>query len=259
MFSTHSQMVRKLNLTACTSEAFLGDLTDLLSKHVSYFQRKRITFLIDDFSSHRLPPAVQIVLNQVIWERRSSHIFKLSSEKYGTEFMDALGATVDVRRELVEIDCGREYIALDDSDQVNRSRQFAIELLDNRLKAVGYKGDSEILIGPSDWSKRSLGRALVEKPSGRVLDQYHGIDCIAGVCSGDVSTLLLVYRRIFELGQVTKDSTSRVHKTTQHEAIVSVSRELFDAIKHHVPNGPEIYSVVAAFGRLVRNVLQYGR
>lgn len=259
MFSTHGQMLRGLNLTSCTSEAFLGDLSTLLARQVSYFGKKRITFLVDDYSSHRLPLDVQVVLNQVVWERRPSHVFKLSSEKYGAKLTDALGATVDVSREMVEIDCGREYIALDDADQVDRTRAFAIELLDNRLKASGYQGTADMLIGPSEWPERSLGRALAEKQEGRILDQYHGLECIAGVCSGDVATLLLVYRRIFERGSVTKESTSRVPKTTQHDAIVSVSRELFEAIKHHIPCGPQMYSVVASFGSLVRNILQHGR
>jgi len=259
MFSTHSQMLRGLNVTYCTGDAFLGDLSNLLARQVSYFGRKRITFLIDDFSSHRLPGPVQVALNQVIWERRPSHVFKLSSEKYGAVLTDVLGATVDVSREMIEIDCGREYIALDDSDQVQRAQAFATELLDNRLRAAGYRGTAATLIGPSEWPEGSLGRALAERQDGRSLDQYHGVECISGVCSGDVSTLLLVYRRIFEFGAVTKESTARVPKTTQHEAIVSASRELFEAIKRHFPCGPEMYAVVASFGTLVRNILQQGR
>jgi hypothetical protein len=259
MFSTHGQMLRGLNLASCTSEAFLGDLSTLLARQVSYFGRKRITFLVDDFSSHRLPTDVQVVLNQVVWERRPSHVFKLSSEKYGAKLTDVLGATVDVSREMVEIDCGREYIALDDADQIERARAFAVELLDNRLKAAAYQGTADKLIGPSEWPDRSLGRALADKQEGRILDQYHGLECIAGICSGDVSTLLLVYRRIFERGGVTRESTTRVPKTTQHDAIVSVSRELFEAIKHHIPCGPQMYAVVSSFGTLVRNILQHGR
>lgn len=148
MFSTHGQMLRGLNLTSCTSEAFLGDLSSLLVRQVPYFGKKRITFLVDDFSLHRLPRHVQVVLNRVVWERRPSHIFKLSSEKYGATLTDALGGTVDVSREMVEIDCGREFIALDDSDQVERAKAFAVELLDNRLKAARYRGTAETL----DWS-----------------------------------------------------------------------------------------------------------
>jgi len=259
LFRTHLQMARRENISPCTGEGFLGDLTQLLASQVRYFATKRITFLVDDFSAHRIPLAVQKILNQIIWERRPSHIFKLSSEKHGAELTDSLGATVDISREMVEIDCGREYVALDDSGHVGRARDFAIELLDNRLRAAGYSGDCSALIGPSRWSAGSLGRALASSRSGRVSDQYHGIDCIANVCSGDVSTLLLVFRRIFELGEVTKTTTTLVPKHTQHQAIVKVSRELFDSIRHHVPHGPQMYSVVNAFGTLVRNVLSKGR
>ena len=259
LFRTHARMGRRQTLTSCTPEGFLGDLTDLLVRHVSYFRTKRIAFLVDDFSTHRIPSAVQRVLNQIIWERRQSHIFKLSSEKHGIELTDSLGGNVDVSREMVEIDCGREYLALDDSGHVGRAREFAIELLDNRLRAAGYRGDSSTLIGSSHWAAGSLGRALASPRSGRRLDQYHGMECIANVCSGDVATLLLVFRRIFELGEVTAQSTTLVPKHTQHKAIVNVSRELFDAIRHYVPYGPQMYSIVDAFGTLVRNVLSKGR
>ena len=259
MFSTHSKMLGGSNISSFTDNAFLGDLTTILVRQMPYFERKRIAFLIDDFSTHRLPEFVQREINQVIWERRSSHVFKLSSEKYGAILLDNLGATVEIGREMVEIDCGREYVALDDSNQVARTRAFAVELLNNRLKATSYKGTAETLIGDSDWPKGSLGRALAEKKIGRSNNQYHGIECIADLCSGDVSTLLLVYRKIFERSAATKESMDRIPKTTQHDAIVSASRELFEAIKHHFPSGPEMYKVVNSFGNLVRNILQEGK
>lgn len=259
MFSTHAQMLRGVNISSFTGDAFLGDLTNLLTKQIPFFERKRIAFLLDDFSVHRLPKDVQEVLNHVIWERRSSHVFKLSSEKSGAVLTDWREATVEPTREMVEIDCGREYIALDDSNQVARARAFAIELLDNRLKAAAYKGTAEALIGHSEWDEGSLGRALAKRQEGRVQDQYHGMECIADLCSGDVSTLLLVYRRIFEHGAVTNETTTTVSKRVQHDAIVSVSRELFEAVKHLFPYGPQMYGVVAAFGSLVRNILQHGR
>lgn len=259
MYSAHAQMLRGFNIAHFTGDAFLGDLTSLLAREIAHFARKRTTFLVDDFSSHRIPEPVQTVLNQVIWERRPTHVFKISSEKYGTVLTDALRATVDVTREMIEIDCGREYIALDDADQVERAKAFAIELLDNRLLASGYVGSAETLIGHSEWPEGSLARALVEKHGGRSLDQYHGLDCIAGACSGDISTLLLMYRRIFEQGGVVKETTSRVPKAVQHTAIVSVSRELLEAIKRHFPRGPEMYAVVSAFGTLVRRVLHEGK
>lgn len=259
MFTTHCDMLRSINIKNPLPETYLGDLTSLLSAQIGFFHIKKIAILLDDFSTHRLPSPVQVILNQVIWERRQSHVFKLSSEKHGAVLIDSLGATVDVTREMIEIDCGREYIALDDLEQVTQAITFATELLDNRLKAAGYMGRCETIIGRSEWEEGSLGRALAEKRSGRSLDQYHGIECIANICSGDISTLLFLYRRIFDKGRVTESTSTLVSKRDQHDAIRSASRELFENIRHHYPYGPEMYDIVNAFGNLVRNILESGK
>jgi hypothetical protein len=259
MFACHVQMLKGVPIEWATPETFLGDLTTLLRREISFFREHPIAFLLDDYSTHRLPDSVQIVLNRVIWERRGTHVFKLSSEKYGATLTDSFHATVDVSREMVEVDCGREYIALDDTDQVERARRFAKDLLVNRLRAAKYAGTADGLLGSSEWPDASLGRALRERPHGRLDDQYHGLECIADLCSGDVSTLLLAYRRIFEKGKVERNSGNRVPKRTQHEAIESVSRELLDAIRHHFPHGPAMYTIVQAFGTLVRRILREGR
>lgn len=259
MFRCHVQMLRGLNLSSTTPETFLGDFTGWLSKKFPFFGEKRITFLLDDFSTHRLPEPVQVILNRIIWERRATHIFKLSSEKYGASLTDSFDATVDVTREMVETDCGREYIALDDTEQVRKSQLFAADLLAHRLVAAGYTGTPENLLGNSEWPEGSLGAALRNKGQGRKNDQYHGLECIASLCSGDVSTLLSVYRRIFERGGVDKNTAGKVPKRIQHEAIESVSRELFENIKHHHPLGSRMHDLVREFGTLVREVLDNGR
>lgn len=262
MFRCHVQMLKGLNLEETTPETFVGDFTTLLTQEVRFFQEKRIAFLLDDFSTHRLPEPVQIILNRIIWERRDTHIFKLSSEKYGAVLSDSFDATADVTREMVEIDCGREYVALDDNDQKEKARAFAVDLLAHRLNAAGYEGTPEELLGHSQWAEGSLARALREKnqrTSGRTDNQYHGIECIADLCSGDVSTLLLLYRRIFDKGSVNKTSRGRISQQLQHEAIESVSRELFDAIRHHHPYGSRMHAIVREFGTLIRRILVEGR
>ncbi len=259
MFSAHSRMVRGLNVEHALPETFLGDLTTLMSHVMPIFRDRKIAFLVDDFSVHRLPQPVQEILNRVIWERRASHVFKLSSEKHGAVLTDPFGATMDVTREMVEIDCGREYIALDNPEQRELAHSFAVELLDNRLRVAGYDGTAATIIGRSSWPERSLAEALVAKGPGRHHDQYHGLECIADACSGDISTLLFVYRRIFERGGVTKESTNQVSHAAQHDAIVSVSRELLEAIRTYFPLGKEMYEVVSAFGNLVRHIMEYGR
>ena len=258
MFNTHSQMMKGLSISSTLPATFLGDLTTLMCRLMPRFQEKKIAFLVDDYSTHRLPPSVQHVLNRVIWERRPSHIFKLSSEKYGAELTDPSGALAELAREMVEIDCGREYLALDDSRNVGSGYSFAVELLDNRLKKAGYAGTAEGLIGRSSWPEGTLAKALVGKSRGRQQDHYHGLGCVAAVCSGDVSTLLLIYRKMFEGAGVDKDTTSQISKAVQHRAIRTVSRDMFNTVKNYFPDGPAMYDVVSSFGRLARAILEQG-
>jgi hypothetical protein len=186
-------------------------------------------------------------------------VFKLSCEKYGAELSDSFHATADVSREMKEVDCGREYVALDDTSQTKKALKFAEELLDNRLKAAGYVGTAKVLIGDSKWRQKSLAAALTAGEKGRIEGQYHGLKTISHLCSGDVSSLLLVYGRIFETANVTRTTTTCIDVITQDRAIREVSRKLFEAIRPCVPFGPEMYNVVNSFGQLVRNVLQHGK
>ena len=259
IFEAHTLLARRRNMVRTSQRSFLGDFTDVLTTELRILRDRRITFLVDDFSVHRISEPVQVVLNRVIWERRDTHVFKLSSEKYGAMVRDESGATADLARELVEIDCGQALIALDDTAGQAKALRFAAELLDNRLKEAGYEGTAETLIGPSDWAGGSLARALRDKASGRSDDQYHGMRCIAQLFSGDVATLLLVYRRIFSNSSVTETTTTRIPGRKQHAAIRHVSQRMFEQIRTYHPCGPELYELVNHFGTFVRRVLDGGR
>lgn len=248
-------MRRGQRCDAATPESLVGDFTSLLVLLVPFFARHRIAFLVDDFTARRLNRRVQVVLNKIIRLRRDSLLFKLSSEKRGMELTDSTGAPVEISRELVEIDIGREYLDLSDSGNVARARDFAVNLLDNRLEAAHWAGRGNTLLGDSTWGEhRTLSRALRD---GTTRDQYHGLQCIADLCSGDVSTLLLTYRRILE--KANERTKTLISRTTQHDMIRSVSRDQVALLATHVPAGPAMHTLVNEFGTFVGNVLRNGR
>jgi len=258
VFRVHLPFPQLLDHQFATGPAFLGDLTTLLKAEVPLFAQRPLAFLVDDFSVHRIPGPVQEVLNQVIWERRPSHIFKLSSEKHGAVLSDELLASAELTRERIEIDCGQEFLALDDTDQQQRALAFATELLDNRLRAAGFSGRAKTLIGPSHWPQGSLAKGLLDK-RGRQEDQYHGMECISQLCSGDVSSLLLIYNTVLEEGNVTPGTQTSVPAHVQHRAIVKVSRKLLEIVRTYYPFGAELYDILNSFGQLVRKILEHGR
>jgi len=237
-------------------EALIGDFSALLVGLIPYLSQHRLTFLIDDFTERRLNRNVQLVLNRFFVLRRDSLLFKISSEKRGMRLTDASGQQIELAREMVEVDIGRECISLAQGQQRQELREFAAELLDNRLEEARWEGRIDGLLGPTDYGDhKTLARALRD---GKSRSAYHGVECIADLCSGDVSTLLLVYRRIFERANVEASSTKRIPKGLQHETIRRVSAAQLEVVRTHVPAGPEMYRVVEKFGDLVGNVLRDG-
>jgi hypothetical protein len=256
MFVTHSLMMEGLNVEHPSRETLLGDLSSRLVQVIPRFKEMRITFLVDDFSLHRIPEPVQKVLNRIIWERRSTHIFKLSSEKFGAILSNPYDTSADISREMIEIDCGQEFIALDESGSRTRARDFATDLLNHRLQSAKYAGTAIELIGRSPQT--SLAVSLLKDRKGRK-PHYYGLERLADLCSGDVSNLLLVYRRIFEAAKVDKSTTSLIQPSFQDASVRAVSRELLESIRTYVPFGVEMHGVVSAFGHLVRSILEKGR
>jgi Protein kinase domain len=267
MFECHSSMRRGEKPPNPTSRAYLVDLTSSLTRTIPALKTKKVAFLLDDYSLHRIPKHVQAVLNRIVWHRCDTHIFKVSAEKFGVYRSDSQGASSEAGREMPEeVDCGARFLAMKgtgmsqgDSSRTRKSKsyRFTRDILQHRLKAAKYKGSPDQIIGPSKWRGGSLAAALRNDPLQR-RDQYHGLECIADLCSGDVATILLVYRKVFELGGVGPSTTTLVSASRQHEAIVGVSRRSFESIQDYYPMGEQMYSVVDKFGTLIGRMLREG-
>ncbi|KRC61173.1 hypothetical protein ASE14_09600 [Agromyces sp. Root81] len=231
-----------------TGLSFLGDITSQIAGLLPFFKKHPIAFLLDDFSTHRLSEEVQRCLLPIVWERRSSHLFKVSSEKYGSvEDYQGGELTVDLARERIEIDCGTEFLGANDQ----RNLKFAEDLLINRLSAAGWKGTPDELIGRSS-TLGAIAEQLSQKGSS-ASSAYHGMETIASLCSGDISTLLLVYRSI--LANRNEESRNRVSPSEQSRAIQDVSRRLLRVVTHHRPLGKEMHFHATAFGTFVSQML----
>lgn len=257
-YSCYEQFKAEINIENPLSMTFLSDLTTFLKKKISYFKSKTITFLLDDYSIHRISKEIQRILIPIIWDRQSSHIFKLSAEKYGAEAVVEFGSessqTTDDSRDYREIDCGQYYIDLSDHGKQAKLINFAKDLLDRRLRLAKYNGLSETIIGRSLYPEGSLGKAL--KQRNNTNDQYHGLETISEICSGDISTLLDMFRNIFVKGGVGKSSTEIVSQGKQHDAISETSKRFLEQIKSFHPQGDEMYKIIINFGTLCKEHLK---
>jgi serine/threonine protein kinase len=255
IFSTHRNLERRLNADSVLGEAFISELSSAVIAAIPAFASSRkVAYLIDDFSVHRIPDPLQRILNRVIWARSAEHVFKLSSEKHGAILLDSAGAQIDSARELLEVDAGTEYFEVDR----NARQVFVSELLNNRLAAAKYSANGQTLIGDSRWPEGSLAKALVTRTGKKGLDHYHGLECIADLCSGDVATLLLVLRRILEESGTNSESHSLIDVRIQHRVIQQVSRDLLSAVRDSHIYGQEMFEIANSFGKLIRVILFEG-
>lgn len=254
---TYKHILLGKQLSFATPPSFIAAITKYLQEYISFFANRQIAFLIDDLSKHRIPEHIQKILNLVIWDRQGSHVFKVSSEVRGAVYSDILDSTAEESREYQIIDCGTEYISLTDAN-MKAAKEFSTEILNRRLEQAGYTGKIEELIGDTNFKDGlTLSQALYRETEDTTYPRvyYHGLDIITNICSGDISTMLDVYRQIFKAAKIEKRQSHKIPENIQHTAITETSRLFFNKIKDYHPCGKRMYELVDRFGWLSRELL----
>ncbi|WP_146092862.1 protein kinase family protein [Xanthomonas arboricola] len=234
-----------------TGATFIRELCARIKSLMPAFCDYRITFLLDDYTGHRLTKEIQSILNEIVFYRGSTHTFKVSSEPYGFEPVTHFGSRIDATREYKEIDAGVNCLGM----QAAERKKFVEELLDRRLKEAGYVGRSGTLIGKSEYSNDlKLAQAIRAHRKGKQL-HYNGLDVLANSWSGDVSTVLHIVMNMFADAHVGRETNYRIPNSIQHESIVRVSKGLRSRVATFAPYGQEMNSILSAFGDLAARLL----
>ncbi|WP_182657257.1 protein kinase family protein [Stenotrophomonas lacuserhaii] len=231
---------------------FIRDLCSAVTSFAPGFSEHRIAFLLDDYTAHRLSSEVQSILNTVLWQRSSTHVFKISSEPHGfvAEHLD--GSLIDANREYVPVDAGQMMISSE--DRAGKS-SFITKLIDKRLTAAGYAGTAAHLIGSSKFATDpQLAEEVRAKRTGK-RSHYHGIEVLSGAWTGDVATVLHMLRLMFIRGKVERESKSTIPAAVQHASIVGVSTALRERVSGYHPFGEEMARVLNSYGELCRRLL----
>lgn len=234
---------------------FLRDLCQKIIDCAPGFADWRIVFLLDDYTIHRLSRPIQSIINAVLWQRTSTHVFKISSEPHGFEATHVDNARIDEHREFVPIDTGSMPTG---QDEAKHRLEFISKLLDKRLEAARYVGRTRVLIGDSehrtDPALAKHIRAVKGERSG-ARPYYHGIHVLSSAWSGDVATVLHMVREMFVRASVGRSSDTKIPHKIQHESISRVSTALRERVGGYHPYGQEMARVLSAAGDLARKLL----
>lgn len=237
------------------SPTFIRELCRHARTLISGLQKWRVAFLLDDYTSHRLSPAIQSILNTVLWQRDDSHVFKVSSEPYGFKPDHADKSRIDINREFTLIDAGQ--ISIPTENEKDR-RNFITNLLDKRLSAAKYLGTTSTLIGDSAYKRDTELAAAIRSTKGNRAGQrsfYFGIHVLSNAWSGDVSTILHMVREMFARAPVNDQTINLIPEHIQHKSITKVSTALRERVNGYHPFGAEMAGILASFGELVKRLL----
>lgn len=236
-------------------ETFLGDITTKLKDCLPKLGSASVVFLLDDYSTSRVHPDIQSVLNRVIFERRSSHYFKISCEKFGFTGKDM---------DLVLIDDTREYEVIDAGDQAVFEMADAIKkdfigsLINRRLSTAQYEGSVETLIGDSDTFANDVELAKYIRDTASRAGKhfyYRGLDHLSQLWSGDIATILQVVRDMFLRANVNATTKTLIAAKVQHESIVQVSKAFRERVAGYYPYGSDMARIVNEFGAMAKDIL----
>lgn len=240
-----------INLVA----TYVAEVIDYIARVSNGLNGRKICFMLDDYTDHRIKPNIQRVLNKIIWDRRPHQTFKVSAEKYGFISEDMDGVRLDIFREFSPIDAGDAFLT-EKSDPI----KFVTSLLNRRLAASNWIGTAEQIIGVSDpKSDQALANLIREMHKPGKSFHYHGIEMLSRLLCGDVATLIQVAREIFKRGSVSATSVTLVPPNIQHAAIVDVSKALVERIQSHYPYGLEMHKIATEYGGLVREIQINGK
>lgn len=253
----HMQLLNSEPPEVVLPDTFLGDATESLTTEIPLFRTYPVVFLLDDYTASRVQPEIQKTINRIIFERRSSHYFKISSERYGFHPEDIDGSSIDLSREYDVVDAGRS--ACDGTVTEHQARQFLTSLIDARLRKAGWSGRTESLIGSSGEfaSDPRLANFIRSKGLGRH-NYYYGIEHLSRLWSGDTATVLQIVKEMFTIGNVRPAQTDKISDQSQHLAITNVSKAFRERVNSFHPFGPFMSKILDEYAGAVRDILVDG-
>jgi serine/threonine protein kinase len=230
--------------------ALISDICKEISNSFDYFNKRTISFLIDDYSNQRIPVYLQKKLNKTIsFAKQAMPIFKVTSEYNGVDLEG-----IDRSREVTEINIGEKYTSLEEN-----GTSFIENILNKRLENTTSRYKSKIIeiLGRTKYQPDEMADAIAnEKNESQELFYYSGLDCIHWICSGDIALVLELVKKIFDNGGVTPSSTQLVSDSIQHKTIQQFSQEEVKRLRYIVPYGDKIYEIVCQLSLLSHTIVK---
>lgn len=235
---------------------FLTSVCQQLRNQIPFFSNKNIVFLLDDFSLPKVPLEIQRTLLPIIWNPGGGYSFRVTSHSESMAAQDLKEIMYVPNREYTEINLGASYVSkIDEEDKLDQIRSCVDDIFKRRFALnPTYSGKSlEELLGRGKGVP--IGRRILDlKRQGKLQTlRYSGWDTIINLCSGDISYIIDVLRRILS----ENPSKFPVGINVQNSAIRRYARSELYRLQEYNVRTCNPYEVAANFGKFSRFKLEH--
>ncbi len=236
------------------STDFVTRLVEVVKKEVPSLSGRCFIFFVDDYTEERVPIALQEALHPIVCQRSSDLCFKISTHMFGSIYDFPRPLALDEGRNIMAINLGSAYLKL---NKRSKEGKLLLKILNERFRNCdGYKGTIEKWLGKTSHpGDRTLSWALHDEKT-RQKTQYHGVQCLMDICTGDYSEMIRTVGEIFSEARIEPDTpVKEIPPPVQDRAIDRVSREYLGRVRHIQPDGQKLFDVVDCFGKLSKDLL----
>jgi len=236
------------------SASFLSQLCEQLRLLHPIFVKKRFVFLLDDFSIPKIPQEIQKTLLPIIWNSGAGYTFRVSAHSESMETVDLRTNVYVVNRDYTEVNLGAKYInAIDLNDRRELIVATVNEIFQKRfaLSRSGLHASVQALLGQSKI--KSVAREIKQRADNKTLRglRYSGWDTIISLCSGDISYVIDLLKRMFEL-HTEKPKSSTISVQTQNRVIRNYARQELYKLQDYSIERLNLYEIALNFGMMSR-------
>lgn len=214
-------------------------------------QRVLLLF-IDDYTTPRLPIAMQRVLNRMFFQRSADFVFKIATEA-ATTFVpeDSTGKALQVGDDYRLVDIGEEALFMTEEER----NQFLQDVFKRRLATdprIHEQGRTLIgLLGSLGKSKTAFARLLRDsQPEDNVKAGmlrgatkrkalYFGHDVFCSLWSGDTRILIQLAQDLVEAGKASGELLQQVTEETQDRVFRNNGSHWLDMQTRNQPSNPK--------------------
>jgi hypothetical protein len=175
---------------------FLDELHMLLKENLPWANEKPFYFFLDDYTIPIIPRNVQRTLNPIVFKRRSSLFFKVSTESaISFERIGLRGKPLELHQDFEMIDLATESLYQDFNDKMElierifRPRIERHEILKNKnLTLKNILGRLPVSSNKLAWDIRNSANSSPKKKI-----NYYGVEAFVGMWASDIRIMIQMF------------------------------------------------------------------